>query len=623
VNPDASWRGLAWTALVSLVVPAALAQDPARPPSLKTVPVPEPANLTDFVKDRQAAILLGKALFWDMQVGSDGLTACATCHFNAGADSRSKNQLSPGLLRVHADGSPAPDTTFDPGWGPNYQLTPVDFPFFPSNDVASSQGVFSTRFLGVSGLPIDLQIVTADVQGFRIGHANTRRVEPRNTPTVVNAVFNFRNFLDGRAQNVFNGVNPFGDRDPDAWVYRADDPAAPVPVRVRLEDSSLASQAVGPPTSDLEMSAAGRSFRHVGQKLVGGARESGLPLPGLRPLAYQRVHPQDSVLGERSNWPYPGLKQATYRQLVRDAFHSRWWDSSKLLRVGTDGSTSVVAGFDGDPATREYTLMQYNIALFFGLAVQLYEATLVADDSPYDRFMDGDPGAISAEAVQGVDVFRSQTRGRCINCHEGAELTGASVRRVRQSPTRIREGQVLDRGFNNIGVLPTREDPGVGGRDPFGNFLSTVRLLSPPPPEPIAVDGAFKVAGLRNVELTAPYFHNGGQRTLRDVLDFYSRGGDAVPILSTDGSLTIAPLAVLNNTEDELAALEAWLVSLTDERVRHRRAPFDHPQLFVPNGHVGDSTQTPSVLGLALDQFLTIPATGRDGAAPLPPFLTP
>jgi cytochrome c peroxidase len=95
----------------------------APPPSLKTVKVPEPDNLNDFVKDKVAAIALGKVLFWDMQVGSDGIQSCATCHFHAGADNRSKNQLSPGLLRVNADKSPNPDkTVFTIGGAPNYQL---------------------------------------------------------------------------------------------------------------------------------------------------------------------------------------------------------------------------------------------------------------------------------------------------------------------------------------------------------------------------------------------------------------------------------------------------------------------------------------------------------------------
>ncbi len=63
----------------------------APPPALNTVEVPEPPNLADYVLDKQKAIELGKALFWDMSLGSDGDQACASCHFNAGADSRSKN----------------------------------------------------------------------------------------------------------------------------------------------------------------------------------------------------------------------------------------------------------------------------------------------------------------------------------------------------------------------------------------------------------------------------------------------------------------------------------------------------------------------------------------------------
>src|SRR4051794_34023519 len=83
--------GLAAVALAGS--PPALA---AQPVSLDQVPVPEPKNLARFVKDKPTAIRLGKALFWDMQVGSDGLTACASCHFHAGTDDRTRNTLNPG-----------------------------------------------------------------------------------------------------------------------------------------------------------------------------------------------------------------------------------------------------------------------------------------------------------------------------------------------------------------------------------------------------------------------------------------------------------------------------------------------------------------------------------------------
>jgi len=62
--------------------------------SLKTVTPPAPTGLDQYVQDQTALVALGKALFWDMQSGSDGRTACASCHFHAGADHRIQNQLS-------------------------------------------------------------------------------------------------------------------------------------------------------------------------------------------------------------------------------------------------------------------------------------------------------------------------------------------------------------------------------------------------------------------------------------------------------------------------------------------------------------------------------------------------
>src|SRR5690349_17701692 len=69
---------------------------PIRPLApLSSVPIPDVPGLSDYVADKNAAIALGKTLFWDMQAGSDGVVACASCHFNAGADSRVNNSVSP------------------------------------------------------------------------------------------------------------------------------------------------------------------------------------------------------------------------------------------------------------------------------------------------------------------------------------------------------------------------------------------------------------------------------------------------------------------------------------------------------------------------------------------------
>ena len=627
---------------------------------LRTAPVPGPPNLSEFVRDFDQAKALGKALFWDMQVGSDGVQACASCHFRAGADPRSKNQLSPGLKAV-----PTADHSFSRGKGPNAQLQALDFPLSrlanpdfrgalnpltDSNDAVSSQGI---HHLGEG----------ADPDGFNIGKLKTRRVEPRNTPSVINAVFNHRQFWDGRAENVFNGVNHLGQRDPGAMVLRADHPQNPLDVRVELINSSLASQAVAPIVSSTEMAAPGRTVQDVGRELARTPRKLFKRIQDLRPLAKQQVHPADSVLGPLSRFPQRGITPRTYDEMVKAAFQERWWRSTRLIQVFPDGTKQLVDRPDEDPTTDEFTLIQYNFALFFGIAVQLYEATLISDDTPWDRFRRDHPSAtdpalnpwtnlapahISRLALFGAHLFNDRTRGatnvRCSNCHEQTEMTDASARRVATLGTvRNRDGNVIDRGFNNIGIRPTADDLGVGAADAFGPLSLTRQLFpgdppaffdtnQPPPPPPtpppavtkgFGVEGAFKVPSLRNVALTAPYFHNGDALTLTQVVELYSRGGNVSPITTVDGRTPIEPLGVPNLTADEIKAIVAFMEALTDERVLYRRAPFDHPQLFVPNGHPGDSTSTVDANhdGFADDLMIEIPAVGAAGGVPLPGFL--
>jgi hypothetical protein len=177
----------------------------------------------------------------------------------------------------------------------------------------------------------------------------------------------------------------------------------------------------------------------------------------------------------------------------------------------------------------------------------------------------------------------------------------------------------------------------VGGDDPFGKPLSEAKLVfqgqftgpqTPPPVsgDTVGTDGATKVPGLRNVELTAPYFHNGGTLTLRGVVEFYSRGGDFVPITALDGT-NISPLSTPNFNEQEKDDLVNFMLALTDERVRYRRAPFDHPSIQLPNGHPGNQngTQPESLLepNQAADQFRNIDAVGASGGSPLPLFPVP
>lgn len=608
-------------------------EEPAPISSLRREKVPLPRNLNDFIDDRNAAIMLGKALFWEVRVGSDNKTACASCHFHAGVDNRLTNQVNPGVL--------AGDKTFQLGGAPNYTVTPLDFPFtrFASiddpdtrfadiNDVLSSQGVLTKTFnnTGTKATPDICTSVSDAVMhggtGFNINGVNTRRVEPRHSPSFFNSVFNFRNFWDGRANNVFNGVDAFGLRNRDAFIWKLEHGnLRKMPIVLDL--ASLASQADGPPISENEMSCKNRLMAQVGRKLL-----------RLTVLEKQEIHPDDSVLGQIAD------RRGTYEHLVKRAFKRAYWDSDRRIDlplpnqepIDLPGSTSIAP--QSGPPRDKFTQMEANFSLFFGLAILSYQATLVTDETPFDRFAEGKRDALTAQQKRGLALFRSE-RVNCVHCHSGAAFTEATFSAIQDEgrlDARVGEGGRIfryDTGFFNTGVRPTADDPGVSGVDPFGNSLSETRLtqigrtdlLGPKfdirnedpvaPDAPLAIAGAFKTPSLRNVELTGPYFHNGGKATLMQVIDFYNRGGDFGRDNAPITDPTIRPLGL---TESEKQDLVAFLLSLTDERVRFERAPFDHPSICVPDGHQG-STMAVAVdsNGDAVDINRCIDAVGKRG----------
>jgi cytochrome c peroxidase len=757
---------------------------PEMPGSLKCTPAPDPyiedescdgnkASLSpSIIKDKAAAIALGKMLFWDSQVGSDGM-ACASCHFQAGADNRIKNQINPGLR--NASGSFAGDGTpigsvfdfmasYDPTLalahgkgGPNYTLTKDDFPLrkyqepgipvegqpfqadrnadvvYDSDDVISSQGVYHSTFneLKPSGKKEVCQkrfpTSGADTPLFNVAGYSTRQVEPRNTPTMINAVYNFRNFWDGRANNVFNGLDPFGLRrfadpakTPATKIYIKNTDGTLIPKELEIHNSSLASQAVGPALSDFEMSCGGKTFPELGRKML-----------TRKPLSHQTVDPTDSVLGLYAK-PSGGLKSIyTYKKLIQSAFDNAYWDVP---------DTQLIEG---------YKLIENNFSLFWGLAVQAYESTLVSNDSRFDQAQEelnpnNGRDKLTDQEKNGLNLFFNQ--GKCIACHLGPEFTAASVTHVLNPENAPDTDKYIERmvmgdggialydsGFYNIGVRSSKEDLGVGAGDPYGfplSFTRNAKMKANPPPlldswvylhdglplenpnvsslspdpfqtdsslfaanigcinwnpdttpwwgwgqlcstDPVvsderdAVDGAFKTPTLRNVELTGPYFHNGGQATLEQVIQFYNRGGDRKDLFPKDSSggallkidvygnsvvdtdpdglidnsgflpgqasniapdmagtkelLDIisgqAPQETLNLTSSDVDDLVAFLKALTDERVRWEKAPFDHPSLTLPNGHVGDENwvKYKKSTNQAQQQTITLPAVGAVG----------
>ena len=808
---------------------------PLRPLApLSSVPIPPVFGMEGIIADKTAAIELGKALFWDMQAGSDDIQACASCHFNAGADSRVNNEVNPD--------QPGGDTTFQLGvpfngsLGPNYHYKAGtadagfggyhdgDFPFrkladindrfsvtSDVNDVSGSQGQFGLTNDQITAQTIhggDLdnsdgpKTISGDddapliygnphIPSGRQGpisvpgkgrvpvqpnsnkgngtdnkdtsinsvetttpvidpvfsypsesdpttRINTRRVTGRNTPSAVDAVFNFRNFWDGRAQNVCNGANPFGTRDKANHLLVVDPIDGKLgPTQVNMVNSALCSQSLGPILSSTEMSADNRNFHQVGKKLLARV-----------PLAKQLVDPTDSVLGVFSNSPGKGLK-TSYSTLVQKAFQPEWWQFAQHICETADGSTSTTidpAKFQTCPAgTNDYSLMEYNFSLFWGVAVQMYESTLIADQTPFDQYMeqqqtytligdnqqnqytiqlkpgitpytvsliglnatldasdqdtyafDDGQGRVMGNGVNGgtidyasgtltvffgeapvsevpVQIHYSvgavpmttgqlrglnlfQTKAGCVVCHGGPELSNAAVGTVTGFPVErmIMEddsARVYDTGFYHIGVRPTAEDGGLAGTDPVAGLpLSQAELfrqhvceggyetvivpgrrgdgIAPAPMncnDDVASGGFFKAPQLRNVALTAPYFHNGSQLTLEQVVEFYNRGGDfntVEEVKYMDPDIELLGLTLQDKTD----LVDFLRNALTDPRTVAQAAPFDHPQLFAPNGHPHSGsgypiTPDPKHPDRATDQLMEIPAVGAQGGKPLPTFL--
>jgi uncharacterized protein (TIGR03437 family) len=551
--------------------------------SLRTVAVPQPANLATYVKDQAALVILGKALFWDAQVGSDGKTACASCHFHAGADHRVTNIL----------GSPASGT---PSVQADQTVTASSFPFHlltnvanrgsavvrDTRQVAGSPGAFNRTFSGVT--PGSAAEAGFDVSSseFSAGGLNVRQVGTRNAPSVINAVFNVRNFWDGRASRLFTGQTPFGASDTAlnavAWQN-----GQFVKQAVQVNNASLASQAVGPPLNTAEMSYNGRAWPLLGRKML-----------SLAPLAGQTVTADDSVLGAFANPNGKGLKPAyTYVSLIQAAFQPTYWNG-----------TGLVGG--------QFTQMETNFSIFWGLAIQAYESTLVSDNTRLDQFLEGNQQALTALEQQGLQVFQ-RGGSQCTNCHQGAEFTAASFTHAGNTAATNTDPDNV--GFFRTGVSPLTDDAGLGGNDTFGLPLFA--------PSPGRANGTFKAPGLRNVEFTGPYFHDGGQATLEQVVQFYARNGD----FPAGGNLGPG-IGNINLSAADRTALVAFLKALSDDRVRYEKAPFDHPSICIsvgaaslPSGALQADTSDPRFTLSAAEKFALIPAVGANGnAVPLQTF---
>ena len=181
----------------------------------------------------------------------------------------------------------------------------------------------------------------------------------------------------------------------------------------------------------------------------------------------------------------------------------------------------ALARLNGDPAWRDAFQKAFAgpaTAPALQQALATFVRGIVAGDAPYDRFLAGDPAAMTPEQRHGQWVFES--KGGCWKCHTPPLFT--------------------DEDFHNTGI-------GVkDGKAETGRAHAT---------KDAADTGKWKTPTLRGLRLTAPYMHDGSLATLADVVAFYARGGNANPHLD-------ARMKPLELSADDQRALVAFLESL-------------------------------------------------------------
>ncbi len=256
---------------------------------------------------------------------------------------------------------------------------------------------------------------------------------------------------------------------------------------------ALESQALGPILSTVEMGMEGRTWQDVRSKLQNA-----------RPLALALSLTPDVQAALQQNPTYPDLFAAAF----------------------------------GDPAIG---------AARIAFALAAYQRTLIPDQTPWDRFMQGQTSAMNMMQQQGWGLF--QGAGRCAACHV---------------PPLFHDDQ-----FHNLGLRWANEDRGLGA------------ITQIP-----ADDGAFKTPTLRNTGLRPRLFHNGqspglsGPAQMSDpdsVLNVYRNGG-GVDRSNLDPFLL--PLGQLGVTNQELMMINQFVATaLTDPRAANALPPFDHPRL--------------------------------------------
>jgi cytochrome c peroxidase len=212
-------------------------------------------------------------------------------------------------------------------------------------------------------------------------------------------------------------------------------------------------------------------------------------------------------------------------------------------------------------------------------AIAAFERTIVSDPRrvPFDRYLAGDAGALSPAALRGLALF--QGKAGCIRCHHGPLATDESFHDLGVPRQPLFDAhplvQIAVRWQNGQRDVPRALYR--GGDEDLGRYY---RTRDP------ADMGRFRTPSLRELKYTGPYMHNGVFATLREVVDFFDRGGGATP----NKSPLLAPLGLSEQEKDDLVA---FLESLSMEEPLLVEAPPLPPMRPLDGAVACDTGQRP------------------------------
>jgi len=384
--------------------------------------------------------MLGKFLFWDEQVGELDSMACGTCHRSAagGSDPRTNNPIA------HL---PGPDNVLDAN------------PGLTSDDIRGAQGVLACSSpTSVTGM--------------------SPQVTTRKPPSYFDAMFNVRNFWDGRAGDCKPGDGNSGGcfYDPDSLVQNPN--AKPLiagvfdPATSLIVGAALEAQSVGPPANPKEMACSDQTWAKIEQKLA-----TVTPLAKAKP----GFTPQDMKDFQAKYQSYPKMFAQVF------------------------GSSAKLDANDPDDVINSQRI---------AFAIATHERRLTSDQTPYDRWVAGDDSAMTPQQIRGYQSFMGPAR--CQFCHPPPLFTDGS--------------------FHNIGFHKPSWDPGrsaiTGQSTDLGKFKTpTLRNVGLREPYGLLHEGEGPGHDLDSV---MELYKQGGQRSDPDIAPLIDPGLVAVPLTGSD-----------------------------------------------------------------------------------------